>query len=165
MPTKKGKATELSLKPSVDVEEDESTSLIASLPNPKMARFVHLYLTGQYSYNKIAQLLDVHPNTILSWAKRGDVKNVIAEMQESTHEIVTQQLKSLTIQASDRLRELMNSPIDGVALQAVKDVLDRAGHKTKQEIKIDKTVTTVEQKWKELMDNTLDAEFEEIEDE
>jgi len=165
MPTKKGKATELSLKPSVDVEEDESTSLIASLPNPKMARFVHLYLTGQYSYNKIAQLLDVHPNTILSWAKRGDVKNVIAEMQESTHEIVTQQLKSLTIQASDRLRELMNSPIDGVALQAVKDVLDRAGHKTKQEIKIDKTVTTVEQKWKELMDNTLDAEFEEIDDE
>lgn len=164
MPTKKGKATELSLKPSVDVEEDESTSLIASLPNPKMARFVHLYLTGQYSYNKIAQLLDVHPNTILSWAKRGDVKNVIAEMQESTHEIVTQQLKSLTIQASDRLRELMNSPIDGVALQAVKDVLDRAGHKTKQEIKIDKTVTTVEQKWKELMDNTLDAEFEEIEE-
>jgi transposase-like protein len=162
MSTKKAKATELSLKH--EEVPEESSSLIALLPNPKMARFVHLYLTGQYSYNKIATLLDVHPNTILSWAKRGDVKNVIAEMQESTHEIVTQQLKSLTIQASDRLRELMNSPIDGVALQAVKDVLDRAGHKTKQEIKIDKTVTTVEQKWKELMDNTLDAEFE-VEDE
>jgi transposase-like protein len=163
MSTKKAKPTELLSKP--DLAEEEGTSLIAQLPNPKMARFVHLYLTGQYSYNKIAQLLDVHPNTILGWAKRADVKSVISEMQESTHEIVAQQLKSLTIQASDRLRELMNSPIDGVALQAVKDVLDRAGHKTKQEIKIDKTVTTVEQKWKELMDTTLDAEFEVVDDE
>jgi hypothetical protein len=58
----------------------------------------------------------------------------------------------------------MNSPIDGVALQAVKDVLDRSGHKQKTEIKIDKTVTTIEQKMKELIDNTIvEAEYEEIE--
>ena len=57
----------------------------------------------------------------------------------------------------------MNSPIDGVALQAVKDVLDRAGHKSKQEIKIDKTVTTIEQKMKELIDSTIiDVEFTEV---
>jgi hypothetical protein len=88
------------------------------------------------------------------------------EMQEATHGMVSQQLKTLTLQATDRLRELMNSPIDGVALQAVKDVLDRAGHKQKTEIKIDKTVTTIEQKWKELIDGTIvDAEFEEVEGE
>jgi transposase-like protein len=146
--------------------EVEGTSLIATLPNPKMARFVHLYMTGQYSYNKIAQLLEVHPNTILAWSKRGDVRAVMDEMQEATHGMVSQQLKTLTLQATDRLRELMNSPIDGVALQAVKDVLDRAGHKQKTEIKIDKTVTTIEQKWKELIDGTIvDAEFEEVEGE
>lgn len=157
MPTKKGKATELLSS------NEEETSLISTLPNPKMARFVHLYLTGQYSYNKIAQLLEVHPNTILAWAKRSDVKDVIAEMQDATHSMVATQLKTLTLQATDRLRELMNSPIDGVALQAVKDVLDRSGHKQKQEIKIDKTVTTVEQKMKELIDLTIvEGEYEEV---
>lgn len=157
--SKKGEVAEVS----VDVVESEGISLISTLPNPKMARFVHLYMTGQYSYNKIAQLLDLHPNTILAWSKRGDVRNVIDEMQEATHVMVGQQLKTLTMQATDRLRELMNSPIDGVALQAVKDVLDRSGHKQKTEIKIDKTVTTVEQKMKELIDSTIDVEFEEVE--
>jgi hypothetical protein len=58
----------------------------------------------------------------------------------------------------------MNSPIDGVALQAVKDVLDRAGHKPKNEIKVEKTVTTIEQKMKQLIDATIDAEYEEVEE-
>lgn len=159
MSTKKGKATEHS---SNEVVETEGTSLITTLPNPKMARFVHLYMTGQYSYNKIAQLLELHPNTILAWSKRADVRSVLDEMQEATHGMVSQQLKTLTMQATDRLRELMNSPIDGVALQAVKDVLDRAGHKQKTEIKIDKTVTTIEQKFKELIDSTIDIDFEEV---
>lgn len=166
MAIKKGKPTELlSDAQEVSVVDSEDTSLINTLPNPKMQRFIHLYMTGQYSYNKIAQLLELHPNTILKWSKRKDVQACIVEMQDATHSMVATQLKSLTLQATDKLRELMNSPIDGVALQAVKDVLDRAGHKQKQEIKIDKTVTTVEQKMKQLIDSTiLDAEFEEVEE-
>lgn len=160
MPTKKGKPTELLSND--EQSSEDSTSLISTLPNPKMQRFIHLYMTGQYSYNKIAQLLELHPNTVLKWAKRADVKACIEEMQDATHSMVSTQLKSLTIQATDRLRELMNSPIDGVALQAVKDVLDRSGHKQKQEIKIDKTVTTIEQKMKDLIESTIiDVEFEE----
>jgi IS30 family transposase len=161
MPTKKGKPTELLSSSSPDQEE---VSLISSLPNVKMGRAIHLYMTGQYSYNKIAELLELHPNTIMNWFKRGDVKACITELQDATHTMVATQLKTLTIQATDRLRALMDSPIDGVALQAVKDVLDRAGHKSKQEIKIDKTVTTIEQQMKELIDSTIDAEFEEIEE-
>lgn len=149
MPTKKVKATE-------PLSEEENKVML--LENPKMARAVNLYLTGQYSQAKIAQLLEVHPNTVMTWFKRKDVKEAIAELQESTHEMVATSLKTLTVQATERLRELMNSPIDGVALQAVKDVLDRAGHKTKQEIKIDKTVTTVEQKMKQLIDSTIELE-------
>lgn len=155
MSTKGAKATEHS-------SSEEVGNALAQLKDVKMQRAIHLYMTGQYSYNKIAQLLEVHPNTIQKWFKRGDVKDAINEMQEGTHEMVSTQLKTLTIQATERLRELMNSPIDGVALQAVKDVLDRAGHKTKQEIKIDKTVTTVEQKMKELIDLTIDVDFEEV---
>ena len=160
MSTKKEKLTPTSLE--TEVVEQEDTSLITTL-NTKQQRFIHMYMTGQYSYNKIAQLLEVHPNTILKWSKRKDVQACIAELQESTHVMVATSLKNLTLQATDKLRELMNSPIDGVALQAVKDVLDRAGHKSKQEIKIDKTVTTIEQKMKELIDSTIiDAEFTEV---
>ena len=31
---------------------------------PKLQRFVHLYLTGQYNNRQLAQLLEVHENTI-----------------------------------------------------------------------------------------------------
>lgn len=148
------------------VEEEESVTAISLLPNTKMQRFVHMYMTGQYTLNKLGQLLEVHPNTLGNWLKRQDVKNAIAEVQEGVHSQVQTELKTLTLKATQRLAELMNSPIDGVALQAVKDVLDRAGHKQKTEIKVDKTVTTVEQKMKELIDSTLsiDAEFEEVEE-
>lgn len=144
------------------MDEEQDNSLITTLP-PKIQRFVHLYTTGQYSNAKLADLLQVHPNTILNWLKRKDVKQVIAELQESTHDMVGHQLKNLTLKAVNKLHQLIDSPIDGVALQAVRDVLDRAGHKSKQEIKIDKTVTTVEQKLKTLIDETIDAEFEVIE--
>lgn len=130
--------------------------------NPKMQRFVQLYMTGQYSTTKVASLLDVHVNTVYSWLKRQDVQMALKESQESIHFQVDAELKALTMKATRKLHELVDSNIDAVALQAVKDVLDRGGHKAKQEIKVDKTVTTIEQKMKQLIDNTIDAEFEEV---
>ena len=130
--------------------------------SPQQARFVHLYLTGQYTNQKIAQLLDVHVNTIGNWLMRKDVRGCIADMQEITQEVVGNQLKNLTLKAINKLNSLIDSPIDGVALNAVKDVLDRAGHKPKQEIKIDKTVT-FEEKLKSIIDS-VDVEYEILDD-
>lgn len=143
-----------------EVEElDPTTEALANL-TAKQQRFIHLYLTGQYTVQKLAQLLEVHPNTLFNWLKRTDVKDIIADMQTTTHDMVSIQLKNLTMAATDKLSKLINSPIDGVALQAVKDILDRSGHKAKQEIKVDKTVTTIEQKMAELIDKTIiDADF------
>ena len=132
--------------------------------SPKMQRFIHLYMTGQYTLNKLSQLLEVHPNTMSNWIKRADVKEAIQDMQDATHQLVSVQLKTLTNKAVNRLHDLMDSPIDGVAFQAVKDVLDRGGHKSKQEIKIDKTITTVEERMRELINNTIDAEYTEGDD-
>lgn len=140
----------------------EDEQLAITLPS-KQARFVHLYTTGQYTLNKLAQLLEVHPNTLTNWLKRQDVKDAIQEIQQGTHEQVQVELKMLTLKATQKLADLMESPIDGVALQAVKDVLDRAGHKQKQEIKIDKTVTTIEQQLKGLIDATIvEGEYTEV---
>ena len=140
----------------------QETNLLIDMP-PKMQRFIHLYMTGQYTLNKLAQLLEVHPNTLTNWLKREDVKNAISDMQSIIHDQVQIRLKTLTLKATAKLHKLIDSPIDGVALQAVKDVLDRTGHKPKNEIKVDKTIITVEQKMKELIDSTIvDAEFEEV---
>lgn len=125
---------------------------------PKMQRFIHLYMTGQYTLVKLSELLEVHPNTLGKWLKRKDVKLIIHDMQESTHDIVGVQIKALSTKAVTKLSALMDSPIDGVALQAVNSTLDRAGHKPKQEIKVDKTVTTYEQRLTSLIDNVIDLE-------
>lgn len=146
------------------LQSEEIVNPLADMP-PKMQRFIHLYMTGQYSLNKLAQLLEVHPNTLGNWLRRSDVKNAIAEMQNITHEVVSNQMKALTVKAMERMRELMDSPIDGVALQAVKDVLDRAGHKPKQEVKKEVTVRTFEQKLNDLIDEVIEADFVEVSDE
>lgn len=147
--------------PLVEINDDAELSIL-SLP-PKMQRFVQLYMTGQYTLSKLADLLEVHPNTLGNWLKRQDVRDIIADMQQTTHDIVGMQLKALTLKAVNKLGNLTDSPIDGVALQAVKDILDRSGHKPKQEIKVDKTVRTFEQKLSEIIDNTIDVEYEVVE--
>lgn len=144
----------------VEVSNADITQL-----SQKMQRFVHLYMTGNYTLVKLAELLDVHPNTLSNWLKRKDVKSIISDMERTTHDIVAVQLNALTLKSVAKLSQLIDSPIDGVAYQAVRDVLDRAGHKPKQEIKIDKTVTTYEQKLKNLIDNVIDIEEYEVEDE
>jgi glutamyl-tRNA reductase len=136
---------------------------ISTLP-PKMQRFIQLYMTGQYTLSKLSQLLEVHPNTLGNWLRRKDVQEIIHDMQEATHQMVGIQLKALTLKAVNKLGNLTDSPIDGVALAAVKDILDRSGHKPKQEIKVDKTVVTIEEKLKNLIDSTIDAEYRVIED-
>lgn len=119
-------------------------------------------MTGNYSLAKIAQLLEIHPNTASRWMKRPEIRDALVEAQGEIHQQVGYQIKALTVKASARLSDLMDSSIDGVALQAVKDVLDRGGHKAVNEIKVDKTVITVEQKMKDLM-KTIPIDIEGIE--
>lgn len=125
-----------------------------------MQRFVQLYMTGQYTLNKLAQLLELHPNTLSNWLKRKEIKDIIIDMQQTTQDVVQIQLKNLTLKAVNKLSDLVDSPIDGVAMQAVKDILDRSGHRPMQEIKIDKTVRTYEQKLNEIISQTIDVEYE-----
>ena len=131
----------------------------------KKQRFVHMYLTGQYKNAELAELFEVHPNTISKWLRTPEIQKAITDMQDDIHNSVANQIKNLTLKAVDRLSDLTESPIDGVALQAVNSILDRAGHRPKQEIKIDKTVTTIEQKMKQLIDSTIDIDdLEELEE-
>lgn len=129
----------------------------------KLQRFVHLYLTGAYTNKELAGLMDVHINTVYTWINREDVQMVITDMQKKEHEAVEIRLKSLRAKALEKMNDLMDSPIDGVAFQACKDVLDRTGHKAKNEVKVEKTVKTIEMQLKDLADTILtDVDFVEV---
>ena len=133
------------------------------LLEPKLQRFVHLYLTGQYNQTQLAQLLEVHKNTINSWLKREDVNIAIKEYQAMEHEMIDVQIKAMRMKATEKMNELMDSPIDGIAFQACKDILDRTGHKAKNEIKVDKTVKTIEMQLNDLAENLItDVDFTEL---
>ena len=130
------------------------------LLEPKLQRFVHLYLTGQYNQTQLAQLLEVHKNTINSWLKREDVNIAIKEYQAMEHEMIDVQIKAMRMKAIEKMNELMDSPIDGIAFQACKDILDRTGHKAKNEIKVDKTVKTIEMQLNDFAENLItDVDF------
>ena len=131
--------------------------------DPKQQRFIQLYLTGNFTLTKIAELLEIHPNTASNWLKKKEVKHALEEAQKEIHGQVAIQLKGMTLKATQKLNELIDSPMDAIALQAVRDVLDRGGHKTVNEIKVDKTVTTIEQQMKQLIDTTIpDIEYEDV---
>ena len=131
------------------------------LLEPKLQRFVQLYLTGQYNQTQIAQILEVHKNTINQWLKREDVGLAIKEYQQLEHEMYDVQIKAMRMKAIQKMNDLMDSPIDGIAFQACKDILDRTGHKAKNEIKVDKTVKTIEVQLNELADSLInDVDFE-----
>ena len=133
------------------------------LLEPKLQRFVHLYLTGQYNQTQLAQLLEVHKNTINGWLKREDVNMAIKEYQAMEHEMIDVQIKAMRMKAIQKMNDLMDSPIDGIAFQACKDILDRTGHKARTEIKVDKTVKTIEMQMKELADELItDVDFKEV---
>ena len=129
------------------------------LLEPKLQRFVHLYLTGQYTNRQLAQLIEVHENTISGWLKRDDVNIAIKEYQAMEHEMIDVQIKAMRMKAIQKMNDLMESPIDGIAFQACKDILDRTGHKAKNEIKVDKTVKTIEVQLQELAKDIIDVDF------
>lgn len=128
----------------------------------KQQQFVHLYLSGQHQVAKIAQLIELHPNTLWGWLKRSDVRTVIDNSQREIHDAVKDQIANGALKGIRRMLELSDSPIDGVAVQANKDILDRAGFKPRQEIKVDKTVTTFEKQLMNLIDESIDVDYEEV---
>lgn len=146
-------------------ERVESDAFLDLSPNHR--RFCNLYMSGQYSLNKISELMNVSRMTINRWMKREDVSTFLEEMTRQNQKMVSNQLNAMTEKAVNKLNTLIESNIDGVALQAVKDVLDRGGHKAKQEIKKEVTITSFEQQLNQVMTETMkdiiDVESTEVE--
>ena len=146
-------------------ESPEQESLFSGLPQevvdkltPAKMRMISMYLTGMYSQGHIAKVIGVSANTIRAWLMSDEVQTLISIMQEKEFNLIESRLKSMRYKALDTMDDLLDSPIDQVRYNASKDILDRTGHKPQQTIKVDKTVTNIEQQLKELADFNIDQD-------
>ena len=156
-------------------ETPEQESLFSGLPQevvdkltPAKMRMISIYLTGMYSQGHIAKVIGVSANTIRAWLMSDEVQALISIMQEKEFNLIESRLKSMRYKALDTMDDLLDSPIDQVRYNASKDILDRTGHKAQQTIKVDKTVTSIEQQLKSLSefniddDNIVDVDLDDI---
>ena len=156
-------------------ETPEQESLFSGLPQevvdkltPAKMRMISMYLTGMYSQGHIAKVIGVSANTIRAWLMSDEVQALISIMQEKEFNLIESRLKSMRYKALDTMDDLLDSPIDQVRYNASKDILDRTGHKAMQSIKVDKTVTNIEQQLRNLSafnvddDNIVDVDVDDI---
>ena len=146
-------------------EAPEQESLFSGLPQevvdkltPAKMRMISMYLTGMYSQGHIAKVIGVSANTIRAWLMSDEVQTLISIMQEKEFNLIESRLKSMRYKALDTMDDLLDSPIGQVRYNASKDILDRTGHKPQQTIKVDKTVTNIEQQLKQLADFNIDTD-------
>jgi hypothetical protein len=71
-------------------------------------------------------------------------------------------IEAATAAAIETMVNLLDSPIDGIKYQAAKDLLDRSGHKPEQKIKKEVTVMTYEQRLLDLVGDSIDVDYEEV---
>lgn len=131
---------------------------------PEKSRFVYLLLSGKYNFTELATLLDKHPDTIRRWRKLPEVQEAINEIQDEQNKFNKLQLNALSAEAIHTMMELMSSPIDGVRYQAAKDIMDRTGFKPTQKTEKKVEIVSYEQNMKDLIDMSIDAEYEIMEE-
>jgi len=132
-----------------------SEELMAQL-TPAKVRTILLWITGQYTKQKIAKIIGVGNNTIGAWLLDPVVQQVIRDIQGREFQVIESSLKAMRFKALDTMNDLLDSDMDNVRFSAAKDILDRGGHKAQQSIKVEKTVTNLEQQLSQLADFTID---------
>lgn len=140
----------------------DQESLFSGLPEetmlkmtPAKMQLVSYYLTGNYTQTKLATILGINPQTVRTWLLDENVQYVIKELQTRELSLVQANLNRLRDKAINTMEDLLNSNMDNVRFQAAKDILDRGGLKAQQSIKVDKTVTNLEQQLADLADYTI----------
>lgn len=93
---------------------------------------ISLIVTKNKTQKQIAKEINITEKTICKWKKDKEFKEEIQRQMKEN-------FGSLAIEAQQELKKLLKSKNENVRIQAIKDVLDRAGYKPieKREIKDD----------------------------
>lgn len=94
----------------------------------KQEKCINLMITTNKTQKQIAKEIEVSEKTICEWKKDKDFKE---KMQQQMKE----NFGSLAVEAQRELKKLLKSKNENVKMQAIKDVLDRAGYKPTERIK------------------------------
>lgn len=90
--------------------------------NKNQLKCINLMITDNKTQKQIAKEINITEKTICEWKKD-------KEFQEEIQRQMKENFGSLAIEAQRQLAKLLKSKNDNVKMQAVKDVLDRAGYK------------------------------------
>lgn len=88
----------------------------------KQQKCVFLMITTNKTQKQIAKEIQISENSICEWKKDKEFKEEIQKQMKEN-------FGSLAIEAQQKLRKLLNSKNESIQMQAIKDVLDRAGYK------------------------------------
>lgn len=108
-------------------------------------RLAQMYCMGNYRNKDIADILCVSECTVRKMLKDEEVLDMINEYQATEKQLVDARLKALREKALDTVYELLDSDDDSVRLNASKDILDRTGHKAKDQADINVNVSYEQQ--------------------
>lgn len=98
----------------------------------KQEKCIKLMITTNKTQKQIAKEIEVSEKTICEWKKQKEFKDEIDKN-------IKENFSSLALDAQKELKKLLKSNNEYIRMQAVKDILDRAGYKPveKREIKDD----------------------------
>ena len=123
-------------------------------------RVAQLYCSGYYNNQQIASILMVSKQTVVKLLKDPDVLDMILTYQDEEKKLIDTRIKSLRFKATDTLDELLDSDDDAIRLQVAKDILDRTGHKEKEQKEVNVNIS-YEQQLKQLVEG-VDFEIVEV---
>lgn len=83
---------------------------------------ISLMITDNKTQKQIAKEINITEKTICKWKKDKEFKEEIQKQMKEN-------FGSLAIEAQQELKKLLKSKNENVKMQAIKDILDRAGYK------------------------------------
>lgn len=90
--------------------------------NENQMKCIKLMVSESKTQKQIAQMINVTEKTICEWKKDKEFKEVLqTELREN--------FGSLAVEAQKQLEKLLKSKNEYIKMQAIKDILDRAGYK------------------------------------
>lgn len=104
--------------------------------NEKQQKCIILMITSSKTQKQIAKEIQISENTISEWKKD-------KEFKEEVQRQMKENFGSLAIEAQQELKKLLKSKNENVKMQAIKDVLDRAGYKPTEKSEITGNIPVV----------------------
>lgn len=96
--------------------------------NEKQLKCINLMITSNKTQKTIAKEIEVSQKTICEWKKKKEFKDELQKQIQNNFSL-------LAIDAQKELKKLLKSKNEYIRIQAVKDVLERAGYKPAERIK------------------------------